>query len=88
MATIYIDGKDVLNGKKAIIPAQGSFEEAKKFRFIPNTDPKKDSGELGIIEVRFKKEKQVNLDMGYISKKFRRNRPRNNRSVRNRDCYN
>ena len=80
VATIFIDGEDAMFGKRAIIPALGSFEierfvnsmnDGRKFQFVPNTDPrikdKKNSGELGIIEIRFKKEKHVNLDMGYIS---------------------
>ncbi len=71
VATISIDGEDVLNGNRAIIPANGTFEierflnnnmqEGRKLQFVPAGDSrishKKDSGELGIVEVVFRKEK-------------------------------
>jgi len=74
IARIFIDGEDILNGKKIIINSFDKVEierflddnlsEGRKFKFVPENDrrikDKKYNGELGIIEVIFQKEKKTN----------------------------
>ena len=76
-AKVFIDGEDVTNGRKLIIKGYDSFnlkrfisdnmEEGRKFQFVPQSDgritEKKNSPDLGIIEVVFQREKKQNLSI-------------------------
>ena len=72
VAKVFIDGEDVLDGKQIIIPANGSVDlerylegsndRGRRFQFVPTSDSrvkdKKNSADIGIIEVIFQKEKK------------------------------
>jgi len=76
VAKVFIDGEDALNGKKLIIDGyddlvlerflKNDLSKGRKFQFVPQSDErikhKKKSGELGIIEVVFQKEKEFKLN--------------------------
>lgn len=74
VATVEIDGENVMGGREAVIEAHGEFpleryiknlDKGRKFQFVPLKDSrikyKADHPDLGIIEISFRKENKHNL---------------------------